>query len=249
MDKFNIDMPDDFEIKQQINLILDKSMPTKVSFYSYISKMYKDIGIRNIFHDLSELTYIFILTIAILVFSIISIRRGETFAEDKIYIFIFLVSPLFYLITNLLSYIKIKENNTYEIEIVCKYNLYQVASLRMLIFSVTCILLNSVFIIGLYDKINILRGLMISISSVFLFSSMLLYAVVKVKTFLIRYVVILTWLIINAVFIALSINEYILLLKNLPIVVYSVTTIISGYIYLSNIKVLSRYKKEKVSTI
>lgn len=249
MDKFNIDMPDDFEIQKQINLIVDKAMPKKESFFSYISNMYKEIGITNIFHDLSELIYIGVLIIAILAFSINSINSGEIFIEDKIYTFIFTISPLFYLVTNLFSYIKIRENNTYEMEMVCKYNLYQVASLRMLVFSVICILINSIFVIGLYNQINILRGLMISVSSVFLFSAILLYSIVKVKIPITRYLVIASWGVINGVLISLSINEYAQVLQNLPVFVYVVVTIITGYIYLSNIKILSRYKKTKVSII
>ncbi|MGL5315182.1 MAG: hypothetical protein ACRC92_18145 [Peptostreptococcaceae bacterium] len=242
MDKFKIEMPSEYEIQQQINLIVDKSIPPKESFYSYISKMYKDIGISNVFHDLSELTYIGVLTIAVLVFSFISLKNNEMIMEDKIYTFIFTISPLFYLATNLFSYINMKENNTYEMEMVCKYNLYQVASLRMLVFSVICILLNTIFIVGLYNKINVLRGIMISTSAVFIFSSLLLFAIVKVKSKLAKYLVISSWVIANGAIMSLSMNEYAKILQNVPIVVYLVVTVIAAYMYLSNIKVLLKYK-------
>lgn len=243
MDKFKIEMPSDYEIEQQIKSIVDKSIPPKESFYSYVSKMYKDIGISNIFHDLSELTYIGVLTIAVLIFSFISLKNNEILVEDKIYTFIFTISPLFYLVTNLFSYINMKENNTYEMEMVCKYNLYQVASLRMLVFSVICILLNTVFVIGLYDRINILRGIMISTSAVFIFSSILLFAIVKVKSKPVKYIAVSSWVIINAVLMSMNINEYAKVLQSVPIVVYLVVTVIAAYVYLSNIKVLLKYKK------
>ncbi|MGL4912666.1 MAG: hypothetical protein ACRC3Y_09570 [Romboutsia sp.] len=243
MENFNIEMPDDFEIKQQINIILDKGLHEKQSFYSYIKIMYKNIGIKNLFHDLSELIFIGVLLISILAFGIIRININGQIMLEQIYTFIFIISPLFYLVTNLFSFISIKENNTYEMEMVCKYNLYQVSSLRMLVFSVLSILINSVVLIGLYNKIDIMRGIMISITSVFLFSSILLYAVVKLNSPIRRYIVIGGWVLINLIFIQLSVNEYSMVLQNIPIVVYLGVSFVCIYAYISNIKILSKYKK------
>ena len=61
MDKFDIDMPDDLEIKKQVNLILDKGLENKKSFYLYMKEMYKNIGFKNLFHDKAELIFIGVL--------------------------------------------------------------------------------------------------------------------------------------------------------------------------------------------
>ena len=125
MDRFNIDIPNDFEIKNEINFILDSGLENKVSFYSYIKDMYQKIGFKNLFHDVSELVFVGVLVISILAFSTILGVRNQFITKEKIYTFIFVISPLFYLSTNLFSFINMKENNTYETEMVCKYNLYQ----------------------------------------------------------------------------------------------------------------------------
>lgn len=248
MEKFNIDMPDDFEIKQQISSILDQGLHEKQSFYSYIKNMYCEIGMKNLFHDLSELIFITVLIILVLTYSIISININEMVKIEQIYTFIFMISPLFYLATNLFSFINIKENNTYEMEMVCKYNLYQVSSLRMLAFSVISILLNVVVVISLGNKIDLLRGIMVSISSVFLFSSILLYSIVHTNKLITKCIVIGGWVLVNAILIKLNINQYSMLLQNVPIIIYALVSAIAVYSYISNIKILSKYKTSTLIT-
>ena len=243
MEKFNIDMPDDLEIKNQINLILDKGLENKKSFYLYMKEMYRSIGFRNLFHDLSELIFIGVLLISILVFGIISIRHHYMISKEKIYTFIFIISPLYYLLTNVFSLINVKENNTYDIEMICKYNLYQVSALRMLVFSLISILLSMAFVLGLHNQINLLRGIMISITSIFLFSALFLYSITKIKYYAARYIVIVGWIIGNGALLRLRSNQYFEFLQSLPLVVYALVSIISILIYLKNIRILSNYDK------
>lgn len=243
MDKFKIDMPDEFEIKSQINIILDKGLKEQESFYLYIKNMYKSIGIKNLFHDRSELFFIAILVISILGYFSIKISPHSTNEIEKIYVLIFTVSPIYYLATNIFSFINLKENKTYEVEMVCKYNLYQLASLRMLVFSVISVLINIGFVASLYKYIDVLRGIMISITSVFLFSSILLYLLVKVKHKYIRYMVIVGWILVNVLFINLSLSNYSNILQSIPIYIYAVVLVIAIYSYIKNIQILSRYKK------
>ncbi len=243
MEKFEIDIPDEFEIKNQISIILDKGLQRQESFYSYIKNMYKNIGVRNLFHDLSEMIFIAVLVISILGFLYVRTYAIDVNKIEEIYAMIFTVSPLYYLVTNLFSFINLKENNTYEVEMVCKYNVFQLASLRMLVFSVISVFINILFVASLYKHIDILRGIMISITSVFLFSSILLYGVVKVKSKYMRYVVIIGWIFINVLFVNIDLNGYTNILQNVPIVIYGLILVISMYSYIKNIQILSRYKK------
>lgn len=243
MEKFNIDMPNDLEIKKQVNLILDKGLENKKSFYLYMKEMYKNIGFKNLFHDSSELIFIGVLFISIVVSRIISIRSDYMISKEKIYMLIFIISPLYYLLTNVFSLINVNENNTYDIEMICKYNLYQVAALRMLVFSVISILSSMVFVLGLYNQINLLRGIMISITSIFLFSALFLYSITKIKYYAARYIVIVGWIIGNGALLRLSSNQYFEFLQSLPLVVYALVTIISAFIYFKNIRILSNYEK------
>lgn len=243
MGKFDIDMPDDLEIKNQISLILDKGLEKEENFYSYIKNMYKKIGFKNLFHDKAELIFIGVLLLSILLLGILGIKRNSMISKEKVYTFIFIISPLYYLITNIFSFMNMKENNTYEIEMVCKYNLYQISALRMLVFSVISIFLSAIFILGLYSKINILRGIMISLTSIFLFSSLLLYSMVKLKSEIGRYLIIGFWIIGNLILLRLSSNQYFEFLQTMPMIVYVFVAVTALLIYMKNIQKLSNYKK------
>lgn len=247
MDKFNIDMPDDLEIKNQINIILDEGLKSKQSFFSYIKDMYKTIGLNNLFHDSSELVFIGVLVISILGFMTFMTLRNEFLSTEKIYSFIFIISPLYYLATNLFSYMNMKENNTYEMEMVCKFNLYQIVSLRMLAFSVISIILNTIMVLALYEKINVFRGMMISLTSIFLFSVLLLFLIAKTRSYVAKGIVIIGWIVCNGALMKLSDVRYYKFLEDLPVLVYFVVTAISLVIYIRNIQVLSNYKKIEIS--
>ncbi|MPQ44933.1 hypothetical protein [Clostridium tarantellae] len=80
MDKFHIDMPDDFEIDKQINFIVDKAIPTKKSLYTHLKNMYKEVGLSNLFYAKGEFIFISILTIVILLFGW-NIYKPELFTK------------------------------------------------------------------------------------------------------------------------------------------------------------------------
>ena len=246
MYKFDIDMPNDLEIKNEVNFILDKVLEKEENFYSYIKNMYKKIGFRNLFHDKAELIFIGVLLLSIFLLEILEIKRNSMISKERVYTFIFIISPLYYLITNIFSFINMKDNNTYEMEMVCKYNLYQVSALRMLVFSIISIFLSLTVILGLYNKIDILRGLMISITSIFLFSSLFLYSTVKLKSEIATYLVIGFWIIANLILFRLSSNEYFEFLQTMPMVVYILVAVSALFIYIKNIQILSKYKKSLI---
>ena len=126
---------------------------------------------------------------------------------------------------------------------VCKYNLYQLSALRMLIFSIISIILSSMFILSLHNKINIFRGMMISLSSIFLFASLLLYLIVKMKSKIVKFIVVGGWLICNGALLKLSANQYFEFLQTIPIVVYVLVIGVSVCFYMNNIRILSNYNR------
>lgn len=243
MDKFHIDMPSDFEIENQINNIIEKSVREKESFYSHLKNMYKSIGFKNLFHDISELTFVGILFLSILVLFIKSIIIDSYITTEGVYAFIFMISPLLYFITVVFSYINMKENNTYQVEMTCKYNIFQVASLRMLVFSIICILANTIVIIIISNKIMFIKGIMISISSLFLFSTLALYSLLNIKNIITKYVVVFGWIGLNGILYVMDISIYNQILSSIPTYIYGIVSIGSIYLYIKNIKKLSGYER------
>ena len=204
-----VNMPTEKEIKSEIDFIVTQGLGKRESFYSYLKSMYKQIGIRYLFRDGLEIAFIILLVSSIL-FSVIK-DRNIYFLENinAIYAYLFTVSPILYLSMSILNLIVAKQNKTYEVEMTCKYNIYQISAFRMLVFSIICILFNSFFIYivaYLYENIDYLRALIISIASLFLFSTIFLFAITKVKNRSIKYFITLGWIGFNLALFVLKID-------------------------------------------
>ncbi|MGL5346749.1 MAG: hypothetical protein ACRDA3_05325 [Peptostreptococcaceae bacterium] len=243
MDKFHIDMPSDFEIENQINNIVERGIKEKESFYSHIKNMYKEIGFRNLFHDLSELAFVGVLVISILAIFIKGIMQESHVSSESVYAYIFMISPILYFSTIVFSYANMKENNTYQVEMTCKYNTLQIASLRMLVCSIISILVNTLVIMIMSSKIIFIKGIMISTSSLFVFSSIALYSLVNIKSTIKKCVIVFGWIALNGLFYIIDVGTYNHLLSSIPTYIYGIVSICSMYLYIKNIKKLSGYEK------
>lgn len=243
MDKYEpyIDFPDENTIKAQINTIIAKGVKSPQSFYSYIKNMYNQIGIKNLFHDITEIVFVVLIVLSILVFIAITSRISINIDNGNIYSFIFMFSPVLYLAISSVSFLNTKQKGTYEIEMTCKYNIYQLAAFRMLVFSVFCIIFNisALYLVSaFYQQINFLQAFMISVTSLFLFSTLFLYVFFKIHSKLTIYLVLLGWAILNLAVSIFSTEIYNLFLNKIPIYVYLVVTVTCAYAYINSLKKL-----------
>lgn len=242
MCKFEVDMPDEIEIKNQINFIVDAGLKPKLKLIKYIEKIIKDIGIKSLFFNSIEVVISLIISVIYIILIGVSIDNNILNNEDILYSIIFTISPLFYILLNLLSFIKIKENNMYEVEMVCKYDIYQLISIRMLIFSVIAIIFNSIVIISLYHYISVIRGIMISLTSLLLFSVISIYLYLNVKSLILRYFTGGVWITLNLLLFRLSKIDYLNIFNIIPNTVYVLVILVAGYMYIQNIKSLIQYR-------
>src|SRR5699024_8156327 len=68
-----IEMPDESEVKAEIDAILAKGLQPKESFYARLKNIYKEVGLRHLFHDAVELMFIILIVLSILIFSVMSV--------------------------------------------------------------------------------------------------------------------------------------------------------------------------------
>ncbi|MBX4265874.1 hypothetical protein [Clostridium estertheticum] len=243
MDKHEsyIDFPNDDEIESEINSIIAKGLKPQQSFYFYVKSMYKQIGIKNLFHDITEIVFLVLIVLSILIFIAVSSRISVNIDNGNIYSFIFIFSPILYLTISLLSFINTKQKNTFEIEMTCKYNIYQLAAFRMLVFSAFCIVLNvsTLYLVSsLYNRIDFLQALMISVTSLFLFSTIFLYLILKVYSKVTKYFVLMGWVIMNLGASIFSSEFYTMFLNKIPFYVYLTVTVICLYAFIYSLKKL-----------
>lgn len=244
MDKFeDINIPD-FEIEEIVN----EGIEEKESFFKYLKRMKNTLGLNIIFIDKLELIILgVVLTLALTLigynFDLSSVNRIKEF-----YGITFLFSPIIYLSMSLYGLVKSKENNMMEIEITCKYNIYQIATFRIFVFSIIGALIN-VFVIGLISllgkNIGFVRLSIISISGVFLFSSIMLFIITKAKWKLGKYIYIVLWIGINLWISFFSNKIGNLIFLNMPIWIHFFIAIGAIVIYIKNLKNLINLRRDK----
>jgi hypothetical protein len=234
-----IDMPNENTISKEIDIIVSKGLEPKESFYSYLKNMYRQIGIKYLFRDGLEIIFVILLVFSIFSFTIIEENIYTVQKIEGIYAYLFIISPILFLIMSILHFVDVKQNKTYEIEMACKYNIYQISAFRMFSFSIICILFNFVFVYMLtykYTNVNFFRAFMISIASLFIFSVVFLFAMMKLKSKLTKYFMVIGWIVVNLALCIFGINFYTKLLNNISIYTWCAVTIASIFIYIINLK-------------
>ena len=233
--KFVIDYPTEFEINQEITKVLDQGLPKERTFYSFLKELHQQLGWKYIFHDYQRLLMIAVLFIFYQIG--FSMYLYETNMEiERLYVYLFISSPLLYGSISLLSTIG---KESFEIEQVCKYTTAQISAYRMLVFSVLSIITNSIQILGIstfLQEFNPITGIMISLTSLFIFSLSFLaltkFQVTKVK----QLGIIIGWVMINLVVAVLSLTTYFQMLIRLPYGIYGLIILAMGIMYFKKIK-------------
>lgn len=244
MDKFeDINIPD-FEIEEIVN----EGIEEKESFFKYLKRMKNTLGLKVIFIDKLELISLgLILTVAMFLIGY-NFALGSSHRIGEFYGITFLFSPIIYLFMSLYGLVKSKENNMIEIETTCKYNIYQIATFRIFVFSIIGALIN-VFIIGLISllgkNIGFIRLSIISIAGVFLFSSIMLLIITKVKGKIGKYIYVCLWIGINLWISFFSDKIGDLIFLKIPIWIHLFIAIGAMGAYIKNLKNLINLRRDK----
>ncbi|KQO17853.1 hypothetical protein [Paenibacillus sp. Leaf72] len=238
-----IELPSELEIEQQINLIVARGLVPKQTFSAYLRLMYTRLGFRYMFHDWTEIAFALASGSLLMLFALFLESSHSQVIEEDIYAAIFIGSPVLYLLVSTLFFVRRKHSDTYETEMVCKYNVYQLASLRMLAFSLICLALNVALVLAasaMFQHIHLLFALALSASSLFLFSVVFLYIILRIRSDITKYALISLWFAGNIGLKALFSTEYIQLLQTIPVSVYLLLTAVCGALYIKNLNQLRK---------
>ncbi|CAM3306528.1 MULTISPECIES: hypothetical protein [Saccharibacillus] len=238
-----VDYPDDLEMRRQISAIVDEALPARPSFPAYVADMYRQLGFRHLFRDLTEIAFVLLLGVGILVF--MALFALENMNAAGIYAFIFIVSPLLYLAVSVVFFADLQRRDTYQVEMACRYNVYQLASLRMLAFAGACLLLNVALVCWLaafYGNIDLLRGLLLSASSLFLFATAFLYGMLRARATTMRYGLIAAWPLLNAGLWMAQPQRYAALLSGMPIYAYAALIVLAASVYVGQTRRLVDFR-------
>ena len=128
----------------------------------------------------------------------------------------------------------------------CKYNVYQVVAFRMLAFSIVSILVNAMaiaIVVTVYEDVQFLRAFTISITALFTFSIIFLYALMKKRSTVVVAMTVVGWMVGNLILRYVDYQMYSHVLANLPLFVYAIILASSIYIYLKSLNKLIHFKQ------
>ncbi|ALC91344.1 hypothetical protein AM500_17220 [Bacillus sp. FJAT-18017] len=238
-EKFTINFPDESEIRSEIRSIVQQGLPVKETFTSHLQKMYREIGFKYLFRDSTELVYILSAVMLAIFYLAFSAERYFTAEVENLYAFIFIVSPVSFLACCMISFLKLKHAHTFELEMTCKYNVFQLAGFRMLVFGIVSFGMNTALIAAMtifYTEINFISAFLISASSLILFSILYLLTLLKVKTTAGKIGFSALWLLMNLFILFFSKAFYFGLLSHIPIALYILIISAGLFIYANTLK-------------
>ncbi len=246
-DKERIPFPEMDIIEQEIKTIVAKGMIVPEPFYKLLHNMYKQIGIRFLLRDTKEMA-VATTMMAILMVAIVVSGQERPNSTSSFYGIIMLISPILYGLLSLLPFLISKFNGTFEVEMTCKYNLYQLAAFRMLIFSVFCFLLNTVWVLSMavkFSSIQFVQAFMISTTSLLLFSLLFLYVLTVLYTMFTKIAAMTGWMGINILLFIIDSAFYHQLLVVVPWYLYGIIICLTAYLYVKKLKELMLLHKRK----
>ncbi|OWR28658.1 hypothetical protein CDO73_17295 [Saccharibacillus sp. O23] len=232
-----VDYPTETEQRRQIGRIVQIALPKRLSFPAYVTEMYRQVGFRHLFRDLTEIVFVLLLGIGVWIFT--ALFAMEQRNTELAYGFIFMVSPLLYLAISALFFAELRRSDTYAVEMACRYNVYQLASLRMLAFAAVCLVLNAALVCWLslaYGSVDAPRGLLLSASSLMLFAAAFLYGLLRGRSTAARYGWVALWPVLNLILGIAAPRIYGLLMIQLPLYVYAVMFALGGWLYFRQIR-------------
>ena len=237
-ERYEVPIPEEKFIDEEIQLILRKGLDPKASFWSYLVGMYKQVGLKFIFRDFAEI--LFTIVIAMVAASALIVGAAETpmMREINLYTLIFAWSPMTYLVMAYLFFMIQKKKPAYEVEMTCKYNLHQMSALRMLVFSIISMIVNGLIIslLMLEHKVNFLYALLLSSSSLFLFALAFLYVMLRTHSGLSKLILFVGWMGGNLLASYYSHEYYLHVLKQIPFYVYGIIVVTGLVLYVKNLK-------------
>ncbi|NLP52598.1 hypothetical protein [Bacillus sp. RO1] len=242
-ERFKIEYPTEVEMKGQIESIIKKGLQKKQSFPAFLHEMYRHIGWRYVFRDATEVSFLTVIMMSLLVFVLYGFNGNAM--NTQLYSLIFTLSPMFYFVIASTLLVHARMKPAFELEMTFKYHVFQLAAFRMLVFSVIGLGLNVVLmtiISEMFSSIHIMEALMLSLCSLSIFGSIHLYSMQKRKGKLVSYVWFSAWIVGNGTLVMFDSIAYSLFLSSVPVYVYAILITLSVYFYIRNLKRLITFR-------
>ncbi|MCM3126836.1 hypothetical protein ACFQ3J_04095 [Paenibacillus provencensis] len=239
---FYIDFPEEEAIPIEVDYIVTRGLMPKPSLARGLMDMARQLGARVLFKDRAEIALITLLGLLIMVlFGYAAGDQPNSASAWSISVLIFTMSPMLYFTIAVMFFVQLRTKSTYETEMVCKYSVHQLAAFRMLIFSLISLAANLLSIMMIAVQIegfDVARSILMSASSLFIFSALFMSFQLYVKSRWSWLVAGMSWISAN-VLLSLGLGPvFEQVLNQIPLLVYGFIAIMGFLLYVRHLKQL-----------
>lgn len=234
-----IEYPSDFEIDKSVAYICEKGKIKKHGFFVFLHDMTKGFGFANVFYGIRDAMLLASFIFGLFCASVFAVFESNEQNDAVIAAFAF--APAMFILMFLLSFIKEKTSMTYPVKMTCKYTVNHLLAYRMFVFSLLGAVADAVYVllICIKTELNYITLLCVSLSSLFLFSLLLIFAVLKFNSIFAPAALLTLWIILNGVLWFCIGDFYGRFLQQIPIWIYIVSAITAAVIYVNRLAAFS----------
>lgn len=235
----NIEYPSDFEIEQSIDYICEKGKIKKDGFFVFLRDMTEGLGVANVFYGIRDAMLLAVSVFVLMCMGVMYFCDGEN--AHKAVIGTFVLAPAVFTVMFLLSYIKEKTSETYQVKMTCKYTVNHLLAYRMFVFSLAGAAADTVYAVLVCAKtqLSFVMLLCVSLSSLFLFSLVLIFTVLRFNSVFAPVTVLAGWVILNSVLWLIFGDGYGVILQQIPLWIYILSASAGAAVYINRLAVLS----------
>lgn len=224
-----IDYPSRKERREAIHEILDRACPKKESFFRYLLRLYRQVGMEFLLHGMGKIMAL-----------MMAVYLGSIFFHDQIYtvqnpsawLFVTILAPLGFQIPLLISVIGEREQGIYPLQMSCRITAYHILALRMLMAGGFGLVLNGIMAAAAFLNEGIgwtFHVLCLSVTALMAYAVLYLLVLEKTERILAQAVLFFAWCLFHgAVFqVCPGVYEYFAL--RLPTAVHVGAWVMMGY--------------------
>ena len=223
-----ITYPSEAERKASIESILDQAYPKEERLGEYLRDLYRQIGFDFLMHGMGRMMTFVVLLYSICIFCS-KLTTEPVNAEIWVYVAIF--SPIAFLLPMFLAVVGEKEQGMMELLMTCRYTLYHVLTLRMVIATIFAMTANSIaLILALYNEgINdVLHVVFLSVTSVLVYAALFLMLIWKRNPLFAQMGLLAGWMMGHFGMRLLMPQLYSLLAMHLPLLCHVIVWMVMG---------------------
>lgn len=244
-----IEYPTPDEQRAAVRQIREAGLENRHSLFSDFWEMYRSLGLRVIFHDMSDVVFLSAMAVFFVFYFLLGSFRGDFLSRNDVYTVLFTAAPTLYLLLCLLGFWKERMSGTYDIKMSCKFTVCHLTAFRMLLFSCVCILANlalvSVFCAAGF-VVDFWQTFLVTASSLFLFSVLLIWSLLCGRGLAASTAAAAVWLPANLLIRSLFRGGYERFLQTMPLCLHIAVTIVLACLYFAGLKRLISQQRERI---